>query len=354
MAKNKIKFNKYNSKSTYEQAQFNEEIDDATFSVVRTQNCNQNENNDNTGDVKDLYLHNTKLTDVYNSRRPNGTKTSVSVGGLPAGTDVSELTNISLGEVLDRILFKTTFPTIKTNPSLTVSYSKVDYLVGETFPTITNSNITVNGGMYQIDIDGTKRDLCVVSNGFDRIEEVTYTPQNRITINGENKIYVKVKIKSGPTPNDSDGNPYTSTSPQIPFQGGYLTKTITLYPYYDWYATGVKVESESQTQIDITVRYPLKKLGFVRGLGTGTSGKTVMVDLGGGDINNKHTIKVPGLITDCKTYVSGTWKNYSFDELYSHTTETINGRIYYVYTMRDEAYVDGPVGGSRLKFTVNP
>ena len=79
-----------------------------------------------------------------------------------------------------------------------------------------------------------------------------------------------------------------------------------------------------------------------------------MVDLGGGDINNKHTIKVPGLITDCKTYVSGTWKNYSFDELYSHTTETINGRIYYVYTMRDEAYVDGPVGGSRLKFTVNP
>ena len=352
MSKNKIKFNKYNSKSNYNRAKNNGEVDNATFSVVRTSNCNENENNNNTGDVKDLYINDTKLTDVYNSRKANGSRTSVSVGGLPAGTDISTLTNMSLGEVLDKILFKTTTPTIKTNPSMSISYSPVDYLVGTTFPEITNSNISVNGGMYQLEIDGSNTNQGVVSNGFDSIEEIVYTPSDRVTVSGTNKITVKVRIKSGPTPTDSDGNPYTSTTPQIPYQGGILNGTITIYPYYDWFATGVAITSEKAPQIDITKKYPLTKLEFVRNLGI--SEKTVMLDIGGGDIENKHTIKVPGIISNCKTFVSGTWKDYAFDELYTYTTEQINGKNYYIYTMSDEAYVDGAVGGSRLKFTVNP
>lgn len=353
MSKNKIKFNKYNSKSNYNRAKNNGEVDNATFSVVRTSNCNENENNNNTGDVKDLYINDTKLTDVYNSRKANGSRTSVSVGGLPAGTDISTLTNMSLGEVLDKILFKTTTPTIKTNPSMSISYSPVDYLVGTTFPEITNSNISVNGGMYQLEIDGSNTNQGVVSNGFDSIEEIVYTPSDRVTVSGTNKITVKVRIKSGPTPTDSDGNPYTSTTPQIPYQGGILNGTVTIYPYYDWFATGVAIESEKSPQIiDITKKYPLTTLKFVRNLGI--SKQTVMLDIGGGDIKDKHTIKVPGEITNCKTFVSGTWKDYTFDELYTQTTEQINGKNYYIYTMKDEAYVDGAVGGSRLKFTVNP
>ena len=284
MAKNKIKFNKYNSKSNYDRAKNNGEVDNATFSVVRTPDCNANENNNNTGDVKDLYINDTKLTDVYNSRKANGSRTSVSVGGLPAGTDISTLTNMSLGEVLDKILFKTTTPTIKTNPSMSISYSPVDYLVGTTFPEITNSNISVNGGMYQLEIDGSNTNQGVVSNGFDRIEEIVYTPSDRVTVSGTNKITVKVRIKSGPTPTDSDGNPYTSTTPQIPYQGGILNGTITIYPYYDWFATGVAITSEKAPQIDITKKYPLTKLEFVRNLGI--SEKTVMLDIGGGDIEN--------------------------------------------------------------------
>ncbi len=352
MAKNKIKFNKYNSKSNYNRAKNNGEVDNATFSVVRTSNCNANENNNNTGDVKDLYINDTKLTDVYNSRKTNGSKTSVSVGGLPAGTDVSELTKMSLGEVLDKILFKTTTPTIKTNPSMSISYKTVDYPVGTEFPEITNSNISVNGGMYQLENDGSYVPHGVVSNGFDRIEEIVYTPSDRVTVSGTNKITVKVRIKSGPTPTDSDGKPYTSTSPQIPYQGGVLNGTVTIYPYYDWFATGVAITSETTPQIDITSKYPLAKLNFVRNLGI--SEKTVMLDIGCGDIQDKHTIKVPGRISNCKTFVSGTWKDYAFDELYTYTTEQINGKSYYIYTMKNEAYVDGAVGGSRLKFTVNP
>ena len=353
MAKNKIKFNKYNSKSNYDRAKNNGEVDNATFSVVRTPDCNANENNNNTGDVKDLYINDTKLTDVYNSRKANGSKTSVSVGGLPAGTDISTLTRMSLGEVLDKILFKTTTPTIKTKPSMSISYSPVDYLVGTTFPEITNSNISVNGGMYQLEIDGSNTNQGVVSNGFDSIEEIVYTPSDRVTVSGTNKITVKVRIKSGPTPTDSDGNPYTSTTPQIPYQGGVLNGTVTIYPYYDWFATGKEVEKETSPQIiDITKKYPLTKLKFVRNLGI--SKQTAMLDIGGGDIQNKHTIKVPGRISDCKTFVSGTWKDYAFDELYTYTTEQINGKNYYIYTMKDEAYVSGAVGGSRLKFTVNP
>lgn len=352
MAKNKIKFNKYNSKSNYDRAKNNGEVDNATFSVVRTPDCNVNENNNNTGDVKDLYINDTKLTDVYNSRKANGSKTSVSVGGLPAGTDISTLTRMSLGEVLDKILFKTTTPTIKTPPDISISYSPVDYLVGTTFPEITNSNISVNCGMYQLEKDGSYENRGVVSDGFDSIEEIVYTPSDRVTVAGTNKITVKVRIKSGPTPTDSDGNPYTSTTPQIPYQGGVFNKSVTIYPYYDWFATGKEVEKETSPQIDITKKYPLTTLKFVRNLGI--SEKTVMLDIGGGDIQNKHTIKVPGRISDCKTFVSGTWKDYAFDELYTYTTEQINGKNYYIYTMKDEAYVSGAVGGSRLKFTVNP
>ena len=349
MAKNKIKFNKYNSKSNYDRAKNNGEVDNATFSVVRTPDCNANENNNNTGDVKDLYINDTKLTDVYNSRKANGSKTSVSVGGLPAGTDISTLTSMSLGEVLDKILFKTTTPTIKTNPSMSISYKTVDYPVGAEFPEITNSNISINGGMYQLEIDGSYVNRGVVSNGFDRIEEIVYTPSDRVTVAGTNKITVKVRIKSGPTPTDSNGNPYTSTSPQIPYQGGVLDKTVPIYPYYKWFATGVAIESETSPQIDITKKYPLTELKFVRNLGI--SEKTVMLDMGAGDAEHPQTIKVPGRISNCKTFVSGTWKDYAFDELYKGTP---NGKNYYIYTMKEEAYVDGAVGGSRLKFTVNP
>ena len=354
MAKNKIKFNKYNSKSNYDRAKNNGEVDNATFSVVRTPDCNANENNNNTGDVKDLYINDTKLTDVYNSRKANGSKTSVSVGGLPAGTDISTLTSMSLGEVLDKILFKTTTPTIKTKPSVSIiSYSPVDYLVGTTFPEITNSNISVNRGMYQLEKDGSYENRGVVSDGFDSIEEIVYTPSDRVTVAGTNEITVKVRIKSGPTPTDSDGNPYTSIDPQIPYQGGVFNKSVTIYPYYNWFATGAAIESETSPQIiDITKKYPLTELKFVRNLGI--LKKIVMLDIGGGDNQNKHTIKVPGRISDCKTFVSGTWKDYAFDELYTHTTEQINGKNYYIYTMKDEAYVSGAVGASPLKFTVNP
>lgn len=353
MAKNKIKFNKYNSKSTYNQARSNGEVDDATFSVVRTENCNENENNNNTGDVKDLYINDTKLTDVYNSRKTgDDVKTTVTVGGLPAGTSLSELTSMSLGEVLDRILFRTTVPTIKKSPSSSVSYSTVDYLVGTTFPTITNENISVDGGMYQIEIDGSTRNRGVVSNGFDKIEEVTYTPQDRVTVSGTNKITVKVKMKSGPTPLDSDNNPYTSENPQIPYNGGFDTKTITLYPYYDWFATGTKVTSESQP-LNITNRVPLTTLPFIRSMGIGTV--TAMLDMGAGDADHPQTMKLPGRITEAKVSVNGVWVNYSLSEVYkAPTTEIINGKTYYVYVMKDEAYADGSVGGSRLKIKITP
>ncbi len=349
MAKNKIKFNKYNSKSNYDLAKEKGEVDNATFSVVRTPGCNVNKNNNN-GDVKDLYINDTKLTDVYNSRKANGSKTSVSVGGLPAGTDISTLTRMSLGEVLDKILFKTTTPTIKTPPDISISYKTVDYPVGTEFPEITNSNISVNCGLYQLEKDGSYENHGVVSDGFDSFEEIVYTPSDRVTVAGTNKITVKVRIKSGPTPTDSDGNPYTSTTPQIPYQGGVFNGTVTIYPYYDWFATGVAIESGTSQQIDITKKYPLKRQEkIIRSLGISKI-DDIMLDMGAGDAEHPQTIKVPGRISNCKTFVSGTWKDYAFDELYTYIEE----QNYYIYTMKEEAYVDGAVGGSRLKFTVNP
>ena len=234
---------------------------------------------------------------------------------------------------------------------MSISYN-IDYSVGTEFPEITNSNISVDGGMYQLEKDGLYEEHGVVSDGFDSIEEIVYTPSDRVTVAGTNKITVKVRIKSGPTPTDSDGNPYTSIDQQIPYQGGVLNKTITIKPYYDWFATGTKVTDESQA-LDISTRKNLQKLTFVRSMGI--SAVTVMLDMGTGYAEHPQTIKVPGIISDAKVSVNGTWVDYSLSSLYgTPTTEIINGRTYFVYTVKSEVYTDGAVGGSRLKFKVTP
>lgn len=346
--KRDIKFRKYNSKN---ELVADDNVDRATFSVVRTTGCNSNENNNNSGNVKDLFLGDTKMTDVYNSRKTGeDVKTTVSVGGIPAGTTLSELTNMSLGEVIDRMLFKTTYPFVKTAPSASVNYSPVDILVGEEFRKVVTGDISVSKGNYGLEQDGTVQTREVVSNGFESFT-ATYTPDSRIARNGENKINVAINLKSGPTPLDSEGNPYTRTG--IPYIGGTINKTITIYPYYNWYATGKKISSETEQTIDYTATFPLTSLGIVRSMGIHEV--TVMLDISNGDINHRHTIKVPGTISNVKVYTQGTWKDYAFDEWYEQVNpETINYRIYHVYKMKESAYTDGAVGGTRLKFTVTP
>lgn len=335
-----VKFRKYNDESTLN---VDDAADQATFSVVGHEE----------GDkfVKDLYLHKTKMTDVYNSRKNGNVHTTATVGGIPAGTQLSTLTSMSLGEVIDMMLFKTTYPYKKTSPSVSVSYSPVNIRVGEYFRDVTSSDIHVNNGQYAIEKNGSEINCGDVSDGL-LSWSASYTPEIKKVRNGTNQIEVTVKLKSGQTPLDSEGNPYTTTG--IPYQGGTFTKTITIYPYYDWFATGVKINNETDATIDYTARIELSTLNMVEHMGIRTV-NNAMLDISGGDIDHKHTIKVPGTITNVKVYTQGTWKDYAFTEWYEDTgLETINGKSYHVYKMKDSAYTDGAVGGTRLKFTVNP
>lgn len=352
--KKKIKFNKYDSKENYRNAVADTDVDNATFSVVRTPDCNANDNNANTGDVKDLYLYKTKLTDVYNSRMSGNPATSVTVGGLKAGTRLSELTNRSLGEVIDMMLFKTTYPTRTVAPGASLNYQQ-HWLVESEFPAVTTANISINQGRYDIEKDGKTVSAGVVSSGMQRFS-ATYSPSDRIMRGGNytNRITVSVELKAGPTPKDSDGNYYTATTPyHIPYEGGTINITTDLYPYYNWYATGETVTSESAQEIDYTKAVVLKRQSATHHMGFRQI--TVMVDLGSGDRNSPQTIKVPGTISDCKTYLNGTWVDYAFTEIYSDpVTERLDNTTFFVYRMRPEMYNDGPVGGTRLRFKVNP
>lgn len=347
MANKEVKFRKYNNKTELR----NGDADEATFSVIRTTGCNQNENNGETGNIKDLFLGSTKMTDVYKSRKTgDNIRTTAEVGGIAAGTSLSELTNMSLGEVIDRMLFKT-YPPSYTTPTLTIQGPSGSYLVGSSFPAISghrtdkgkytnyNNNLNYAGDPVSGSLTGTN-----ISGGTVGISEI--------------RISASIQFSAGPTPKDSDGNPYTGTN--IPYPGGTVqSNTLVINPYYNWYATGTMVTNESVPAADdyYTTNKPLNALSIVNYMGIREV--TVMLDLGGGDIENKHTIKVPGTIVSdsVKVFKEGTWKNYAWDEWYEDTgvDNTIHsGKSYHVYKMKDSAYVDGAVGGTRLKFTVRP
>lgn len=355
--KKKIKFNKYNSKENYSR-KIDTDVDNATFSVVKTEGCNSNENNANSGNVKDLYLYKTKLTDVYNSRKTGSNiRTTATVGGIEAGTQLSQLTNMSLGEVIDMMLFKTTYPTIKKEPDASITGYKENWLIkgrpgsaANMYDELTQANISVDKGSYQIEKDGSTVSAGVRSNGFNNMQ-VTYYPANRDICNGA-YIRVKVYLKAGPTPNDSDGNPYTAS--RIPYEGGSKELTVNIHPYYNWFATGASVSSETQQPIDYTVIRNLTTMTGANDMGFGDV--EVMVDMGNGDRDHPQQIKVPGYIKNCKTYVNGQWYDYDFAGIYGNPvreTDSTTGRWYSVYTMKDSMYNDGPIGGVRLKFKVS-
>lgn len=339
--KKKIKFNKYNSEETFKQ---DEQVDNATFSVVRTV---IDEDGDDTNDIKDLYLHRTKLTDRYNSRvTKEDAVTSVTVGGLNAGTPLSELKEMSLGQVIDKMLFKTYAPSY-TSPTLTITGPSGSKLVGTSYPAI--SGHTEDRGRYTNYNNGLSYAGDPVSGSF-----IGTNISGGTVGTSEIRISASIRFSEGPVPKDSDGNPYEGAN--IPYPGGIVqSNTLVITPYYNWFATGDKVTNESVPASDdfYTTPIDIRTLGSVNYMGIREV--TVMLDVCGGNINKRQTIKVPGTVSECKTYLNGTWVNYAFDDWYGEEgPETINGKSYNVYKMKPEAFASGPVGGTRLKFKIIP
>lgn len=346
--KKQIKFNKYNSEENYK-AKIDVDVDNATFSVVKDKEH---------GEIKDLYLYKTKLTDVYKSRKDDSAKTTVTVGGIPAETSLEDLKKLSLGEVIDMMLFKTTYPTIKRKPSVSITgYNQHLKVKGKeetpqnsfTLPTI--SNIKVDKGLYVLDINGKEKNIGDVSNGIDS-PTIKAIPTNDIRAG----VYVEIKVNllPGNTPKDSNGKSYTSIESGIPYKGESKTLTIEIYPFLDWYATGEYVSKETDPLIDYTQIIPLKTQKDTHNMGF--KDVDVMIDMGNGDKGNPQQIKVPGYIKNCKTYVNGSWFDYDFEGIYGDYKSIIDektGKFYSVYTMKDSMFDDGPIGGVRLKFTVS-
>lgn len=348
MNKDNIKFNKYDSEDNYKNA-LGSEVDKSTFSVVRTAGCNSNENNNNSGNVKDLYISDTKLTDVYNSRKIDSSKdleTTVGVGGIPAGTKLSELTEMPLGMILDKMFFKTYRPRIKRNVSASISYSTVDFIVGSTIKEVTNSMVSVDNGVFEIEQpNGEFKETTTLSKGLSDIS-VSYMPSDRIVNDGTNKISVSINLLDGDSPKDSDGK----SCDDLKYNGGTIQKTITIYPYFEWFATSLK-SGESYSKVnDISTQTVKRSMGC-----SNVSG--VEVDICGGNKEHPQVIKVPGNISNCKTYVQGNWVDYSFNDEWDVDTEEItnkNGvkKIYKVYTYKQGHFVDGSASGFKLKFDV--
>lgn len=227
---------------------------------------------------------------------------------------------LSFSEMFDAILFPTINPVI-TNPSASISVSDSDknVEVGSTLPTYT---VTYNDG--EVKLSGVVQHSSYA--GEKTSETVTLTDN---LVAGEDEMPAKqvtysavVNYAAGSNqPMTNKNEAYGSTC-----AAGSTTASVTIYPYYVYYAT------TSSTTTEAVAQNVLRNAGI-------SSVTTPELAL------NPHTAAVPQVIklpvrtmTKLQMYntVAKAYEDVSFTD-WALTTETINEVSYNVYTYNGDA-----------------
>lgn len=266
-------------------------------------------------------LKNNPAEAVYVPNEALFTVTSAAHGALGARTGQEfKDANLSFSEMFDAILFPTINPDI-TNPSASISVSDSDknVEVGSTLPTYT---VTYNDG--EVKLSGVVQHSSYA--GEKTSETVTLTDN---LVAGEDEMPAKqvtysavVNYAAGSNqPMTNKNEAYGSTC-----AAGSTTASVTIYPYYVYYAT------TSSTTTEAVAQNVLRNAGV-------SSVTTPELAL------NPHTAAVPQVIklpvrtmTKLQMYntVAKAYEDVSFTD-WALTTETINEVSYNVYTYNGDA-----------------
>lgn len=230
------------------------------------------------------------------------------VGGIKAGTKVSDLEGMTHSEILDAMLFPTINPTF-IEPSATIKLSNYNRLqeVGSNAPTASNFATSYNGGA--ILLNGVKKGDRAGEMTSDEVYSLDGDMPRVIPLGNTRYVY-RVNYAEGEQPKDNKGNDYGS-----PLPSGYVESApISVNGTYPWYIR--------------TIKQPLVEWGESMNTGNFTLAATGVAE---------QIIKLPKTLTEMKMLntISNRMEVVSTSD-WKHSTEIINGITYHVYSYAGE------------------
>ena len=257
---------------------------------------------------------------TYNSGLDDAVATVEKLGGIAAGTKVSQLKGQTISKVLDTLIFPTIQPTI-TAPSASLSLkSGVSNIkeVGATGYTTKDFTSAFNQGAIKI---GTStqgpRAGAKSSDAIYAGSEANGIPAAITT--GTTNFYYKVQYAEGPTPLDSKGNPAASYT-ALP-AGSVTSSAVATYGVYPFYAN---IKNAAPSKLPLT-----KDLTFTATLAA--------------EGPNKHVFKLPHVVTKIEMLntLSNQYEVYALENFTTGTEEiTVQGANvnYNTYTRNDAGF----------------
>lgn len=257
---------------------------------------------------------------TYNSGLDGSVATVEKLGGIAAGTTVSQLKGQTISKVLDTLIFPTIQPTI-TAPSASLSLkSGVSNIkeVGAAGYTTEDFTSAFNQGAIKIGTStqgpraGAKSSDVIYAGSEANGIPATVTA-------GTTNFYYKVNYAEGPAPLDSKGNPAASYT-ALP-AGSTTSSAVATYGVYPFYAN---IENTTPSKLPLT-----KELTFTATLAA--------------EGPNKHVFKLPHTVTKIEMLntLSNKYEVYALENFTTGTEEiTVQGANvnYNTYTRNDAGF----------------
>ena len=190
----------------------------------------------------DLYIGDCKMTDNFNIGTMDENTNTIAVGGLKA-SKLGDLKDKSMSQIIMDIVCPLTYPTVTTDPSITISYSGSKLVkVNTKLPLKGNISFTANRGKLS---DGSTYAGELVNNKVTQV----MSPDNWGGISTEKvyKITGTGTFADGEIPKDSHGNQYQSGQYK---SGTVTTNQITITSVYPIYINTDKITEMTERLVD--------------------------------------------------------------------------------------------------------
>lgn len=231
------------------------------------------------------------------------------VGGLGAGTKVSDLEGKNYSEIFDAFLFPTIYPTF-SSPSASISFKNYSSIqeVGAKAPT--NSDFSTSFNRGSINLNGVKQADRAGALSSGEIFCVGGSMSSVVPL-GNTQYKYRANYSQGAQPKDNKGNDYGSPLPS----GSVESSALTLNGTYPWYIRTTKQSLVSWSENMSTGNFTLSATGVAA-----------------------QVFKLPKALKELQMLnaISGKMEVIGTSD-WDVTTESINGRTYYVYSYNGSA-----------------
>lgn len=231
------------------------------------------------------------------------------VGGLGAGTKVSDLEGKNYSEIFDAFLFPTIYPTF-SSPSASISFKNYSSIqeVGAKAPT--NSDFSTSFNRGSINLNGVKQADRAGALTSGEIFCVGGSMPSVVPL-GNTQYKYRANYSQGAQPKDNKGNDYGSPLPS----GSVESSAVTLNGTYPWYIRTTKQSLVSWSENMSTGNFTLSATGVAA-----------------------QVFKLPKALKELQMLntISGKMEVIGTSD-WDVTTESINGRTYYVYSYNGSA-----------------